>query len=315
LCPGTPSTCSPATTGLRGDLLRLWRPESAIHEAGNDGNDGTTPDASWQPLSVMRDDVTHFSPNFPAYTSGHATFGAAHAAAMKTVLGDDNITFTATTDDPHAKGVSRTSNLSPRRPWRMGAAASTWACTTSGTQTAASSPAAVSAKTWPAAFYADSLVESAQAISSGSSTLLSQIAGRKTCWSLSAELTYNAINFSVGVRSCCASDSNRSTAPNRTRIPDDWLPSCSCQQVLSWAWSEDAARPHAHGRRPFYLIRHPFDQYRTGEPHSKSESPQTATPPSLSTPDLKTADQLALAFVHIGQQCSPLTVLLTSLST
>jgi hypothetical protein len=98
----------PGNNRFEGDLLRLWRPESAIHEAGNDGNDGTTPDASWQPLSVMRDDVTHFSPNFPAYTSGHATFGAAHAAAMKTVLGDDNITFTATTDDPHAKDVSRT---------------------------------------------------------------------------------------------------------------------------------------------------------------------------------------------------------------
>jgi hypothetical protein len=54
--------------------------------------------------------VTHFSPPFPAYISSHATFGAAHAAAMRLVLSTDNITFTLTTEDPNAVGVTRNFN-------------------------------------------------------------------------------------------------------------------------------------------------------------------------------------------------------------
>ncbi|MBO0356837.1 vanadium-dependent haloperoxidase [Hymenobacter sp. BT186] len=91
--------------------MRLWRPETAIQRAATDGNDGTTPDPDWQPLSAMTSG-TRFSPNFPAYVSGHSTFGAAHAAAMRTFYGTDNIAFTATTEDPHAlrdaNGIRRT---------------------------------------------------------------------------------------------------------------------------------------------------------------------------------------------------------------
>ncbi len=91
--------------------MRLWRPETAIQLAATDGNNGTTPDPDWQPLSAMTSG-TRFSPNFPAYVSGHSTFGAAHAAAMKTFYHTDNIAFTATTEDPHAardaNGIRRT---------------------------------------------------------------------------------------------------------------------------------------------------------------------------------------------------------------
>lgn len=86
--------------------IRLWRPETAIKEAATDGNPETMPEAGWQPLSVKRDG-THFSPNFPAYVSGHSTFGAAHAAAMRDFFGTDTIAFTVTTDDPSAIGVTR----------------------------------------------------------------------------------------------------------------------------------------------------------------------------------------------------------------
>jgi len=92
-------------------LLRVWRPETAIRLANNDGNPATAADPNWQPLSPMNDG-TRFSPNFPAYVSGHSTFGAAHAAAMRTFFGRDAIAFTATTEDPHAlrdeNGVRRT---------------------------------------------------------------------------------------------------------------------------------------------------------------------------------------------------------------
>lgn len=92
--------------------IDLWRPDSAIREANSDGNTGTSQDPSWQPLSRTAPAAggVPFSPPFPAYTSGHATFGAAHAAAMRVFFGTDNVTFTLTTEDPNAVGVTRTFN-------------------------------------------------------------------------------------------------------------------------------------------------------------------------------------------------------------
>lgn len=81
--------------------IRLWRPESAIREADSDRNRNTVLDPHWQPLSAMVDG-TRFSPAFPAYISGHATFGAAHATMMRLFFERDSIAFTATTEDPHA---------------------------------------------------------------------------------------------------------------------------------------------------------------------------------------------------------------------
>ncbi|MEU8218988.1 carbohydrate binding domain-containing protein [Micromonospora taraxaci] len=73
--------------------IDLWRPESAI------GN-------GWKPLSQDTNGVS-FSPAFPAYISGHATFAGAWSAVMKRFFGTDAIAFDATTDDPHAQGVVR----------------------------------------------------------------------------------------------------------------------------------------------------------------------------------------------------------------
>ncbi|MFH9299042.1 DNRLRE domain-containing protein [Streptomyces sp. NPDC017520] len=86
--------------------LDLWRPESAIRLDG-DGNAATTVDPNWQPLS-QNHQGNHFSPAFPAYVSGHATFGGAWAKAMEQWFATDDITFTGTTNDPHATGVTRT---------------------------------------------------------------------------------------------------------------------------------------------------------------------------------------------------------------
>ncbi|MEV6694538.1 carbohydrate binding domain-containing protein [Micromonospora sp. NPDC051196] len=73
--------------------IDLWRPETAI------GND-------WRPLSQHENGVS-FSPAFPAYISGHATFAGAWAAVMKRFFGTNDIAFDATTDDPFARGVVR----------------------------------------------------------------------------------------------------------------------------------------------------------------------------------------------------------------
>jgi hypothetical protein len=87
--------------------IDLWRPESAIQHADDDDNPATTSDLTWQPLSQKRDGTT-FSPPFPAYVSGHATFAGAWAGVMRTFFGTDNVAFGATTEDPQiADGVKR----------------------------------------------------------------------------------------------------------------------------------------------------------------------------------------------------------------
>jgi 6-phosphogluconolactonase (cycloisomerase 2 family) len=91
-------------------FLDLWRPESAITLASTDGNRATSQDSDWLPLS-NNPVGGHFSPPFPAYTSGHATLGGVHAAIMRRFFGSDNVTFTATTEDPNLPaGVTRTFN-------------------------------------------------------------------------------------------------------------------------------------------------------------------------------------------------------------
>ncbi|WP_249998909.1 vanadium-dependent haloperoxidase [Actinoplanes sp. M2I2] len=80
--------------------IDLWRPESAIRLAGSDGNPATVADPGWQPLSVNRNGV-RFSPPFPAYTSGHATFAGAWAGVMKRYFGTDNVTFRVDSVDPN----------------------------------------------------------------------------------------------------------------------------------------------------------------------------------------------------------------------
>ena len=64
--------------------------------AATDGNPSTTADPTWTPLGAAADNGsgTNFTPPFPAYTSGHATFGAAAFRALRDFYGTDNITFT-----------------------------------------------------------------------------------------------------------------------------------------------------------------------------------------------------------------------------
>ncbi|MBB5939935.1 vanadium-dependent haloperoxidase [Streptomyces zagrosensis] len=78
--------------------IDLWRPVSAIHEAGSDANADTTADPAWRPLSAALDGSS-FTPPFPAYISGHATFAGAWAGVLKTYFATDAIAFSATTDN------------------------------------------------------------------------------------------------------------------------------------------------------------------------------------------------------------------------
>ncbi|MBL8875955.1 MAG: vanadium-dependent haloperoxidase [Phycisphaerae bacterium] len=72
--------------------IDLWRPIDGVRETLDDGNALTTGDPAWLPLN-------DFTPPFPAYVSGHATFGAVHASIMEQYFGTDNITFSLESDE------------------------------------------------------------------------------------------------------------------------------------------------------------------------------------------------------------------------
>ena len=88
--------------------LDFWRPIAGIQEADTDGNPNTFADPNWEPLSHAGIGGGPFTPPFPAYVSGHATFGAVVSAILEQFFGTDNITFTLGTDDADAAGVERT---------------------------------------------------------------------------------------------------------------------------------------------------------------------------------------------------------------
>jgi hypothetical protein len=68
--------------------FNLWRPVTAIREAQTDGNPSTEPDADWTPAV--------FTPPFPSYPSGHATFGAAARVVLEHEFGADGHVITLT---------------------------------------------------------------------------------------------------------------------------------------------------------------------------------------------------------------------------
>ena len=59
----------------------LWRPVTAIRAAQTDRNPKTQPDSNWEALV--------FTPPFPAYPSGHASFGGAARAVLEEEFGAD----------------------------------------------------------------------------------------------------------------------------------------------------------------------------------------------------------------------------------
>lgn len=93
----------------------LWRPITAIQNGTTDGNPLTDEDATWEPLNHVDPDgpggplsADPFSPQFPAWVSGHATFGAAHAGIMAAFFGSDSFSpMLFGTDDPYVPGLQR----------------------------------------------------------------------------------------------------------------------------------------------------------------------------------------------------------------
>jgi hypothetical protein len=93
----------------------FWRPITAIREADSgtgstglgDGNAATIGDPDFRPLGAPASNLTgpNFTPPFPAYPSGHATFGGALFQTLRNFYGTDAISFTFVSDE--FNGVTR----------------------------------------------------------------------------------------------------------------------------------------------------------------------------------------------------------------
>jgi len=84
----------------------FWRPVTAIHLANTDGNPATVADPTWTPLgSVNTAGKPSFTPPFPGYVSGHATFGGTVFTILADFYRTDNVHFTITSDQ--LPGVTR----------------------------------------------------------------------------------------------------------------------------------------------------------------------------------------------------------------
>ena len=72
-------------------FYKFWRPVGAIREADTDGNPNTIVDPDFSPLGAPASNVNpgvNFTPPFPAYASGHATFGSRAVPDPPPVLRD-----------------------------------------------------------------------------------------------------------------------------------------------------------------------------------------------------------------------------------
>src|SRR5262249_7457698 len=88
----------------------FWRPVTGIRQADTDLNPDTLANPYWTPLGAPADNGsgTNFTPAFPSYASGHATFGGALFETMKDFFGTDNISFTIGSDE--FNGITRDQN-------------------------------------------------------------------------------------------------------------------------------------------------------------------------------------------------------------
>jgi hypothetical protein len=102
----------------------VWRPVTGIREADEgagptgqgDLNPATRGDPNWTPLGAQASNTRNpdFTPPFPAYPSGHASFGGALFQILRRFYGTDRISFRFVSDEWN--GVTR-DNEGWVRPW------------------------------------------------------------------------------------------------------------------------------------------------------------------------------------------------------
>ena len=105
---------------------KLWRPVSGIRESDpgtgptglGDGNDATAGDPTFSPLGAPASNLTgpNFTPPFPAYPSGHATFGGALFETLRRFYGSDAVPFTFVSDEFNGTTKDNQGNVRPYLP-------------------------------------------------------------------------------------------------------------------------------------------------------------------------------------------------------
>ncbi|MFN0051118.1 MAG: phosphatase PAP2 family protein [Planctomycetales bacterium] len=100
----------------------VWRPILGIRRADEDGNPHTDPDPDWEPLGAPASNQSgdNFTPPFPAYTSGHATFGAAVFQVLARFYGTDAVPFTFVSDELNGVTTDAQGNVRPYLPRSFG---------------------------------------------------------------------------------------------------------------------------------------------------------------------------------------------------
>ncbi|HEY2710950.1 MAG TPA: hypothetical protein VGI60_00425 [Chthoniobacterales bacterium] len=104
----------------------FWRPILGIRESDpgtgptgkGDGNPNTKGDVTYSPLGAPASNLTgpNFTPPFPSYPSGHATFGGAVFEVLRRFFGTDNFTFTFTSDEWNGVTKDNQGNIRPLIP-------------------------------------------------------------------------------------------------------------------------------------------------------------------------------------------------------
>lgn len=104
----------------------FWRPIGGVREAdagtgptgAGDGNPDTVGDPNFRPLGAPASNLTgpNFTPPFPAYPSGHATFGGALFQTLRRFFGTDDIGFVFVSDEFNGRTRDNAGNLRPYMP-------------------------------------------------------------------------------------------------------------------------------------------------------------------------------------------------------
>lgn len=96
----------------------FWRPIVGIRRADEDGNRRTTADKDWRPLGAPFSNgpagAPNFTPQFPAYVSGHATLGASAFRIIANFYGTDDIGFSFVSDEFNGVTRDQNGNVRPR---------------------------------------------------------------------------------------------------------------------------------------------------------------------------------------------------------
>lgn len=104
----------------------LWRPITGIRESDpgtgptgtGDGNPNTIGDPTFTPLGAPASNLMgpNFTPAFPAYPSGHATFGGAIFQILRRFYGTDHVGFTFVSDEFNGITRDNAGNIRPLIP-------------------------------------------------------------------------------------------------------------------------------------------------------------------------------------------------------